>query len=238
MDIEELLKKYKAAPTTKIRNQIIEATAEKRGAIVSKMCLIPHLKDDMEQEAVLAVIDAIKAYKSNGKFMACVGFWIKKRIFEEFGIKNGIKISACVRQRIKKIKQFLFDFEEKHGRPPKTEEVLKEKKLRPKTYAALRYYIEDNINLNGTEGMEEYFHIFKKEHFHGEIILNEKISELRSSFLKLRKRDQYILGRRYGINCKKASLKTLAMKIGKTTQRVQQMQVEAENNLKKLFKNH
>lgn len=231
--VEKLLINYRQNPTIENRNLVIQSSPcqNKIDALVFYYCKKRgnvDLNDDLRQESILATIQAIEYYKYNGKFLACLGFWIKKYIINYYNnVSKQVSVPKGYRMTMKAILNYSNEFECKFGRTPKKHEISRGLKISERRISSVSYYLKDTIPI------EEAI-IAHSVQDNSSRLVKEEVSEIvKNCISKLNSREQFIINEIYGFNCEPQTYKQVSIKLKMSFQQAHQINKKACQKLKR-----
>ena len=200
---------------------------------------------DLISEGNIGLAHATEMFnpKLGAKFSSYAAWWIKQAMHRALSNQSStIRIPVQSASKMAKIRIAAVQLKEKLGRIPTDAEIAQEVGLEERNVTTLRYADIQTISINspikdGEDGSFGDLISDNNAQRPDEIIgKQETIERLLSLVKQLDDRERTIIVARFGLDGKPpCSLDNLSKKLGRTRERIRQIQIEALNKLKTLL---
>lgn len=205
--------------------------------------------DDLVSEGNAALVDAVEKFDIDcgKKFSTYALWWINVYMSRAVNSSHTIRIPDASALKKRNVNRFIASFKAEHGREPNVNEI--KEGLGFSDIEMRNIFKLDNacisMNARFDESDEQSDEIgdilanqMKSESVLDMLVKNEDVDLLHKAINMLDEREKIVVKMRYGIDRDNvATLDEVAITIGKTKERVRQIQKVAEANLKKIMMN-
>ncbi len=196
-------------------------------SVASKYAYNSHQMDDLVQEGFMGLMTAIDKFDpiSGNKFSTYAVYWIKQRIIRFLESDTVIREPSWVHSKRSKLNNLSEHSEE---------EAAKILNISPKTVRAVRktistMSIDQLMHGNGPGNM-----FLDKSPNSDDILIEKENKKLALDLVNsLNPMEREIILRRYGIECDRDTFETIGKHFGVTRERIRQIQLQAENKIRK-----
>lgn len=193
--------------------------------------------DEMISYGNIGLINAAKKFRNGcgAKFSTHAAWWIKQSIKRHLDNRDVVRIPSAYNQKIKKVFKIASEFESRFGREPSVEEISEISKMKKEEVKMIfirkhsMTYLDEEIGDEGS--LHDILSINKEEKWTDgkEEIIKSVINIINS----LPERDKYIIIKRFGLDGERPQkLEEVSEIIGKTKERVRQIQKEILNKIR------
>ena len=179
------------------------------------------------------------------KFSTYAIWWIRQAMSKAITNSHTVRIPIASELKKRNVARFVEEFRTKNNREPNNEEIQKGMGLTDiemrniakleNGCVSMNAKFDDSDNQSDEIG-DVVVATMEVDSILDEIVHNEEINALYLAIKKLDERERIVIVMRYGIGGKaEATLDEVAVKIGKTKERVRQIQKTAEQKLQKLM---
>lgn len=198
--------------------------------------------EDIVSYGNIGLMRAAKRFKKGcgAKFSTHASWWIKQAIKRYLDSKDMIRIPSAYNQKFKRFHRIKSDFELINGREPTDDEMseitgyskndIKKIKSIHNRVESLDAIVGEGGSLHNviSDGMETSYWTDEKEE------LVNKINEIINGFSD---NEKYVIIKRFGLDgSEPEKLEKISEKIGKTAERVRQIQNESLNKIRRIIK--
>ena len=202
--------------------------------------------EDLVAEGNQALMTAAEKFdiETGKSFSTYAMWWIRSAMSRAVNSSHTVRIPDASAMKKRSVIRFVDEFKSKFGKEPTRDEI--QKGLGLSNIEIRNIFKLDNscVSINAKfddsdESSDEIGDVIAKENVGesvlDEIVKKEEIDNLHKAINMLDEREKIVIIMRYGIGCDAASLEEVAVKIGKTKERVRQIQRTAESKLGKLM---
>ena len=205
--------------------------------------------DDLIAEGNKALIDCVEKFdvEQGKKFSTYALWWINAYMSRGVNAAHTIRIPLASDLKKRNVNRFIADFKSKNGFEPSIEEIKEGMGFSDIEMRNVKNLENSCVSMNARfddsdEQSDEIGDVIasqmESESVLDEIVKKEEVSLLRRAIEKLDERERIVMLMRYGMDEYDVStLDAVAEKIGKTKERVRQIQATAESKLKDIMMN-
>jgi RNA polymerase sigma factor (sigma-70 family) len=226
----DLVGEYKKTGDIKLRDKILEENLEFIKKQVGYLCFDSRYRKDFEQEGVIGFLEALERFKVGGSFKTCAFWGIKKRILEYYrNIKSAVKTTHRYNILLGAARKRKVAMEKENSEV--TEDAFTDTLSRRERHVWDLHHA-DSCDLEYVENTEVFStnDAEKREREEEENINKKFLAEILN---ELEEHERWLISTRYGIGTQKQSLAEIGFYLGKTPQRVEQMQRKVERKIRK-----
>lgn len=205
--------------------------------------------DDLVAEGNIALNTAAEKFDIDcgKKFATYAMWWIRTAMSRAISDSHTVRIPVASELKKRNVARFVEEFRAKNNREPNNEEIQKGLGLSDIEMRNIAKLENGCVSMNSKfddsdSQSDEIGDVIANENtvdsVLDEIVKNEEIRALYRAIKQLDKRERIVIVMRYGLgNREVATLDEVALKIGKTKERVRQIQKTAESKIQELMIN-
>ena len=202
--------------------------------------------DDLVAEGNIGLTIAADKFDIDcgSKFSTYAIWWIRHAMSKAITNSHTVRIPIASELKKRNVARFIDEFRAKNNREPNNEEIQKGMGLTDIEMRNIAKLENGCVSMNAkfddsdsqSDEIGDVIATMEVDSILDEIVHKEEINALYLAIKKLDERERIVIVMRYGIGGKaEATLDEVAVKIGKTKERVRQIQKTAEQKLQKLM---